>query len=407
MQFRSPIRILYVTPFAQQVSGPDESLLGLLKRLRGIIEPVVVLPPGSPQVSRYEEAGATVVEQSMQRIRRTTNPGSLATYAGLFTPETIRFARLIRSHKIELVHTNMEVVLQSGLAARLAGVPSVYHVRGTSFATPKRVCDVVVGAINRLADEIIVISRAVGDIFYERGIRDKVSMIYNSLDPSRFDHLDKASVAKLRQELVGGERNIDAPLVATVGRINPRKGLECFVESAAIVAREHPRARFAIVGDAAHDVELKYAARLRQLAASLGIGDRLVIAPAKHNIAELMSALDVFVMTTINEGFGRVAIEAMAARRPVVASRVGGLIEIVQDGVTGNLVEVNDHAAFAKAVNALIRSPRQAVEMGMGGRKRVETVFSDDAQVPHVTKIYERALARKNKGHETSVCALR
>lgn len=388
----SPLRVLYVTPFAQSVSGPDESLIGLLQGLRGEIDPLVVLPPGSPQKSRYENAGATVVEQSMQRIRRSTSAASIAAYGGLFLPETLRFVHLIRRHKIELVHTNMEVVLQSGLAARLAGVPSVYHVRGTSFATPRRVCDAVVGAINKLSDEIIVISDAVGRIFYERGIREKVSVIFNSLDPAAFDYVDADATAALRRELTDG---VEAPLVATVGRINPRKGLECFVESAAIVARRHPDVRFAVVGDTADDMEEAYLAKLRGQAERLGLGGRMVFSPARRNIAELMSALDLFVMTSVNEGFGRVIIDAMAAHRPVVASNVGGIPEIVEDGVTGRLVRPDEPAAFAGAIGELLADKGLSDKFGESGRRRVESEFSHQVTVPAVMNVYRRVLAQK------------
>lgn len=394
MALPAPIRVLYVTPFAQQVSGPDESLLGLLWGLRGMVEPVVALPPGSPQKQRYEGAGATVVELSMQRIRRAKDVWTLAAYGGLFLPETLHFIRLIRQHRIDLVHTNMEVVLQSGLAARLAGVPSVYHVRGTSFATPRRLCDAVVGAINKLSDEIVVISKAVGNIFYERGIRDKVSVIFNSLDPAVFDRVDAANVAVLRRELAGGE---GGPLVATVGRINPRKGLECFVRAAALVASERPEVRFAVVGDTADASEEGYLKSLRELAASLGVGGRLVFAPARRNITELMSAIDLFVMTSVNEGFGRVVIEAMAARRPVVASAVGGIPEIVDDGVTGTLVPPEQPDAFAAAVSAILASPGLSASMGAKSRARVEEYFSDRAQLPAVLAVYRRVLSRRGQ----------
>lgn len=398
MSSRAPLRVLYVTPFAQQVSGPDESLLGLLHGLRGQVEPLVVLPYRSPQAGRYAATGATVIESSIQRIRRTTHAAKLAAYGAFFIPETLRFARLIRHYKIDLVHTNMEVVLQSGLAARLAGVPSVYHVRGTSFAKPRRVCDALVGAINRLSDEIIVISKAVGEIFYERGIREKVSVIFNSLDPIAFDCVDAAKVMALRRELTAGE---DAPLVATVGRINPRKGLECFVRSAALVANERPDVRFAVVGDTADAFEEDYLKSLRELAARLGVGSRMVFAPARRNITELMSALDLFVMTSINEGFGRVIIEAMAARRPVVASNVGGIPEIVEDGVTGILARPNQPEEFARGISSALANPETLSRMGKAGRARVESHFSDNANVPSVMGIYRRALSSRGRhGHE-------
>jgi glycosyltransferase involved in cell wall biosynthesis len=386
-----PIRVLYVTPFAQHVSGPDESLIGLLTGLRSQVEPIVILPPGSPQVGRYRSIGATVLERPIQRIRRTLKVSKVVAYGAFFLPEALQFARLIRRHKINLVHTNMEVVLQSGLAAKLAGVPSVYHVRGTSFATPRRVCDVTVGAIDRFSDEIIVISNAVANIFHERGIRDKVSVIFNSLNPANFDHVDACATRALRRELSGG---VEGPLVVTVGRINPRKGLECFVKACALIARKHPDVRFAIVGDTADASEEDYLRTLQALANDLAVSDRLKFVPARRNIAELMSAIDIFVMTSVNEGFGRVIIEAMAARRPVVASEVGGILDIVRDGITGRLVPPEQPYCFAEAISELLSRPELLSKMGGAGRTRVEGCFSDHVQLPAIMNIYTRLLSR-------------
>jgi glycosyltransferase involved in cell wall biosynthesis len=122
------------------------------------------------------------------------------------------------------------------------------------------------------------------------------------------------------------------------------------------------------------------------------VSDRLVIAPARRNIAELMTAVDLFVMTTLNEGFGRVAIEAMAARRAVVASNVGGLPEIVEEGVTGRLVPPNDREAFAAAISELLTERELLRRMGEEGRRRVEKLFSDEANAPAVLNIYRQLL---------------
>ena len=110
-----------------------------------------------------------------------------------------------------------------------------------------------------------------------------------------------------------------------------------------------------------------------------------------------MSAIDLFVMTSINEGFGRVIIEAMAARRPVVASNVGGIPDIVQEGITGRLVRPGQSDEFAAAISELLSNPEAMARMGSEGRRRVETNFSDAAQLPSVMNIYERILTRHKR----------
>jgi glycosyltransferase involved in cell wall biosynthesis len=385
------MNILFVNPFAQQVSGPDESLISLIGGLSKDINPYVIVPPNSPQLNRYESVGATVFELPMQRIQRFENLRFVTKYSKQFLPDIIQFIKIIRSYKFDLIHTNMEVVLQSGLAARVMGIPSVYHVRSTSIAHPRRVCDLLVAGINRCSDEIIVVSKAVGQIFFQRGINDKVSIIYNSIDTDQFGKVSKEKVCTLRNELTQGS---GGPLVATVGRINPRKGLECFIKAIALVETHCSNTRFAIVGDASDPLEQNYLKGLKDLANTLGVASKLVFVPAKQNIAELMSAIDIFVMSSINEGFGRVAIEAMAANRPVIASNIGGLPEIVEDGKTGILVNPNDPQAFSTAILRLLANKELSIIMGDKGRVKVEEQFSRKAMIPAVMEVYQRVLSK-------------
>lgn len=128
---------------------------------------------------------------------------------------------------------------------------------------------------------------------------------------------------------------------------------------------------------------------LQEQLGHLGLADKFVFAPA-----DLMGAIDLFVMTSNNEGFGHVIIEAMAARRPIIASDVGGIPDIVQEGITGRLVPAGEPEGFARAICELVASPEAMSMMGAKGRKRVDIHFSDATQLPSVLKIYKRRSTR-------------
>jgi glycosyltransferase involved in cell wall biosynthesis len=353
------MRVLYLNPFSQEVSGPDESLRTLLAGLvpRGV-EAHVALPALGPQVPRYEALGARVHVVPLVPLRRDIWVEA-ALYPARLARATAAVATLARRIRADLVHTNMEILLEGGLAAALLRKPHVLHYRGNTLDRPKLVFDALVAAWTRGADIVYCISGATAEVFRRRGHRDKVEVLYNPVDLAAFGA--PAGSESCRQTL-GGQPG--APLVGTVGRIHPRKDLETFIRAAALVARSNPEARFAIVGAAEADVEKTYQARLVDLVAELGLGERLTFAGARRDIPQVMRALDVFVLTSRHEGFGRVVAEAMAAARPVVVTDEGALPELVNGGDDGLLAPPGNAAAFAAQIVALLGNREGAGNLG-------------------------------------------
>ena len=253
------MRVLYLNPFSQEVSGPDESLRTLLAALvpRGV-EPHVVLPASGPQVPRYQALGATVHFAPLAILRR-----DLSFEATLYPLRLARAVKAIvaiaRAVGADLIHTNMEVLLEGGLAAALLRKPHVLHYRGNTLDRPKLVFDALVAAWTRGADTVYCISGATAEVFRRRGHHDKVEVLYNPVDLAAFR---PAPVSDECRRALGGRAG--APLVGTVGRIHPRKDLETFVRAAALVARARPEARFAVVGAAEAEVERSYQAKARR-----------------------------------------------------------------------------------------------------------------------------------------------
>jgi glycosyltransferase involved in cell wall biosynthesis len=370
-----PLRVLYVNPFSQQVSGPDESLRALIRELTPLgLEPHLVLPRPGPQVPRYEALGVTVHYAPLSILQRRVSPLDLA----LFGARTLRGARalagLARRIEADLIHTNMEVVLDGGLAARWLGLPHVMHYRGNTLDRPRPVFDLLTRAWTALADRIFCISHATAAIFRSRRRDAKVSVLYNPVDITAFSGASRSAEVRAALGVAG-----DAPLVGTVGRIHPRKDLDTFIQAAALVAARHPRARFAIIGAAEGPAEEAYRQTLQQLAATLGLGDRLVFAGARLDMPAIFKALDVFVLSSRHEGFGRVVAEAMAAGVAGVVTREGALPELLQDGVHGFTAAPATPPEFARGIARLIDDP--ALRSALGGAARLRAQAFDSVAV--------------------------
>jgi glycosyltransferase involved in cell wall biosynthesis len=353
------VRVLYLNPFSQEVSGPDESLRTLLAGLvpRGV-EPHVVLPAAGPQVPRYEALGAMVHFAPLAVLRR-----NLTIEAPLYPLRLARAAAAItaiaRAVRADLIHTNMEVLLEGAVAAALLRKPHVLHYRGNTLDRPRLVFDALCATWTSGADTVYCISGATAEVFRRRGRGDKVEVLYNPVDLRAFAAAQDGGECR---RALGGLSG--APLVGTVGRVHPRKDLETFVRAAALVVRAAPETRFVVVGAAEAEVEKRYQARLIELVRELDLEERLTFAGARRDIPEVMRALDLFVLTSRHEGFGRVLAEAMAAARPVVVTDEGALPELVAAGEDGLLAPPGDAAAFAAQIRGLLSDPRRAAELG-------------------------------------------
>ncbi len=182
-------------------------------------------------------------------------------------------------------------------------------------------------------------------------------------------------------------------LIGTVGRIHPRKDVETFVRAAAVVARQRPDARFVVVGVAEVPVEEEYFARVRALAAELGVADRLCFAGARADMPAVMHALDVFVLSSRHEGFGRVVGEAMAAGLPVVVTDEGALPELIEGDRCGLTAPPTDGAAFADRILRLCADASLRAALGQHGRARAQA-FEAASIAARVARTYRTIAGR-------------
>lgn len=323
----------------------------------------------------------------------------------LYTPDTfrrlLRFAWELKRSKIQIVHSyNFYANVFALPAAKLAGVPVIIaSIRDTGMGvTPAK--SFVHKQVCRLADCVLVNAEAVRQWLIEQGYRsEKIFVIRNGIDLARFARA--ANGAGLRAELGLPER---APLVVLLARLDPQKGIESFLEAAAAVSRRRPDARFLIVGEkytfaqrtGPAELEVTYKQTLKQRAAHLGLSERVIFTGYRSDVPELFSQAAVSVLPSLSgEGLSNTLLESMAAGLPVVATRVGGSPEMIEDGLNGLLVPPRDPGALAQAICAVLDDRELARRLGYEAKHRVAEHFSLERMVRETQDLYRTLLERK------------
>lgn len=354
------MRILYVTDTGEMRGGGEVSLLALLRELdRSRFAPVVACPGEGGLTCACRALGIPVFIFPLVPIR---GPFSLArAWKGRQELDEI-----IRSQEIDLVHTNStgSVVLLAGLACGKS-VPLVAHCRIFPRGIP---ADAWMACFSRA---VIVSSRAlVRNARWACGRR--IRCIPNGVDLSSF---------------YSTSENGGGPAVGTLASPVAGKGLEYFVDAAVCVGKKFPAARFYLAGFEAH--ESRYGRALFKRIAASGMDDHFILPGKVHDVPAFMAGLTVFVFPSRIDAFGRAAIEAMAAAKPVVGFRVNAMPEIVENGVTGFLCRPGDAAGLAAGIGRLLSDPGRCRRMGQAGLQRCRRLFDIREHVRRIEAVYE------------------
>jgi glycosyltransferase involved in cell wall biosynthesis len=236
-------------------------------------------------------------------------------------------------------------------------------------------------------DLIIAISDHIARFTVSRGVRHpaRVRRVYHGIEPPLTRALEREG-QRIRAEL-GIEQ--DAFLVGNVGRLAPQKGQRHLIAAMPHLLERVPRAHAVIAGGG--DLE----GYLRELAEEVGVAPRVHVLGQRKDVPALMHAIDVFAMPSIWEGFGLVLLEAMAAGRPIVASRVATIPEVVLDGESGLLVPAGDPLALADALAQLANDRALASRLGESGRERLQRHFSVEKMVGDTELLYRELVEER------------
>ena len=337
-----------------RIGGGMGHLLSLLERAKGGRYEMTLATDGdSFLMDRARAAGVDIVTLPMMRSRMNVLPA-------------VSLARMIRDRGIDIVHLHgTRAAFYGGLACLLSGCKrSVYTIHGFSFnkdmATSGRTFyQGIEKLLSRMHPVLISVSETDRELALRMGIcaPEKIRTIHNGIDLNQF--MPSRSVEEGRKRI---GLPTDGLLVGTVARLVPQKGIEYFIEAAGLVAAARKDARFIVVGEG----ELE--PRLRDQARKLGIADRIIFTGAKQQVQDYYAAMDVFALSSLWEGHPLCLIEALAMKKPSVATRTSGAPEIIRDGETGLLVPLKDGKALAQAILRLLDNPKESQRIAEKGR---------------------------------------
>jgi len=300
-----------------------------------------------------------------------------------------RLARWLRREHVDVVHTHMYwAALWGRIAGRLAGVPVMVTTEHGPDLWKGRRHVFVDRWLTRWTARHIAVARDGLEIRVrrERVRPDRIILIPNGVAIPPVPR-DPECARRARAELALAP---DAPIIGTVGRFVPEKGYGYLLEALKLARGEVPGLRWLAIGDGVLRPEL--AAR----ATEMGLDQAVIWAGLRQNVETLLSAMDVWVMSSISEGLPVALLEAMAAGCPIVSTRVGGIPDAVTDGIEAVLVPSRDPVALANAIVQLVRDPESAHRLGDAARARAASQYSIETVARRVEGIYREELARNS-----------
>jgi glycosyltransferase involved in cell wall biosynthesis len=368
-----------------ELGGAQEVALRVVAGLdRGVFRAVLITGPGGLLLDEAKTLPGVEV-RVIPSLGREINP-----FKDLRT--LVQLVRTFRQLRPAIVHTHSSKAGIIGrLAAWMAGVPAIVHTIHGYGITPgqapwlRRVLIAVEWLIGRITTYWIAVSNADVSQGLRWGLftRHTVLLTRPGIDPQPFAANTKAAVRdRVRSGFGVGPPGI---LIGTVSCLKPQKAPEDFVKVATVISREYPEARFILAGDG----ELRH--RVEQLVSRNGLSGRFHLLGWRRDIPLLMSALDVFVLTSRWEGLPCVLLEARAAAIPVVATNVGGAREAIDEGVHGWLCQPGDIEGMAGLVCRVLRNKDRAAD-GVGPAEPFPQEFTIGETVRRYQHLYKRLL---------------
>jgi glycosyltransferase involved in cell wall biosynthesis len=361
----------------------------------------MVLVCGLSQESNMTDSEREVVEAQLEKAR--ANGVRIITVSSLVRrvspANDIRtlydLVRIIKTAKPNVVHTHTSKAgILGRLAARIVRVPLIVHTAhghvffGHFGPVLSRIFLWIERMFAPLTDRVVALTPGERKDYIDLNLypREKIAKIHSGVDVEKFKQVPVGAVEKKRS--LGLEPK--GLMVGFVGWLMPIKGPMHLLKAMENVWRDHDDAGLVFIGKGELDVDL------RAEALKIGANGRVNFLGWRGDIDEIMPIFDIFVLPSLNEGMGRVLVEAMAAGKPIVASNVGGIPDLVQHGHNGLLVPPGDDQALAAAIRQLINDPAKAKMMGQRGRERCHQ-FSLAAMIEKIDALYMELLHTESK----------
>ncbi|RZB30171.1 MAG: hypothetical protein SRB1_02451 [Desulfobacteraceae bacterium Eth-SRB1] len=296
----------------------------------------------------------------------------------------LKLIKAIREKKIMLVHTHLLIANFWGrLAARLAGTKIIISTLHNYFYHRKSLNLIIERAIYPITTKIITVSEDMKKWFIreEKPDKDKFITIYNPIDLNEFPGV--INCQNIKKEL-----NIDNnyPVLGNIQPMRQKNKQQFLVHAMSQIVKVFPNVKLLMVGDGPLKNDME------RLVDKLGLGKHIIFLGFRHDISEILSAIDIFVSCPIYEAFGMVILEAMAMKKPVVTTRVGGIPEVVLENETAVLVDPQNPDQLSTAIINLSQDKERSQQLGVMGRKRAEELFSSEFIVRKIEALYEELI---------------
>jgi L-malate glycosyltransferase len=385
------MRVLYAN-HTSRVSGGERWLLDLLASLPADVSPLVVCPTG-PLADAVIALGIPVTSVAEADASLRLHPWHSARGIAHILAAGIAIRRLARDAGADLIHANsIRAGLMAAVSTRLGGPPVIVSIQDCLPRT--RFANLVRNILRSEAAVVIANSHYTAANFAGSKRSTTPVTIYNPVDLTRFNpQLISRSEARARLRL-----RDSTPVLGVIAQITPWKGQDDAIRCAALLGDTWPDLRLLLVGEAKFNSRATryangaYAMSLRQMVGELKLDDRVDFLGEREDIPQILRALDVLLVPSWEEPFGRTVIEAMAMETPVVATDVGGPAEVITDGVDGLLLPPREPQRWARVIGEMLADPERRAQIGRCGRRTVTLSFSREAHVARVLETYQGLL---------------
>jgi glycosyltransferase involved in cell wall biosynthesis len=355
----------YITP--SRMGGAEEYFLRLIKSLRAAGHRVIVVTKrDTPLRHEIEKCD---VELHAWHTHGKVDPVTLS-----------RLCRLIRRKRVDVINTHLTTAsLLGATAGRITGVPVVAHVHAADSKT-----------FFQFADYLVAVAQGVAQHLLAQGVpAEKIHLLYYGIDLERYAHALPIAEAKRRLGLSPETRT-----VGIVGSLIERKGHRFLLRALHQIDPQTGPIHAIFAGEGVLEENL------RSMAASLGLSERVHFLGFRRDVMEIVSALDVFTLPSLKEGLSIAVMEAMALRRPVIATNIAGMPEVIHDGETGLLIPPGDVDALAQALLRLLSDPPFAERLAQNGRQLLEQHFDQRDCLAEVERFYHQVAAEWRRGRK-------
>lgn len=324
-----------------------------------------------------EKAGIDFVALNRKRY----NKFSVGIIVDLYRVMKERNIHVLRTHKYR-------ANLYGRIAGKLAGVPVIVASEHNIYRNEKekrflrRITNKILSIVT---DKMVTVSDAIRkDILrYDRFPPSKIMVLHNGVDTERFK--PGTNYRDIRRQFAISKDDV---VIGFVGRLVINKGLNYLIEAVALLKKSF-NVKLLIVGDGSLMEELK------KMAKNKGLEESVIFTGMRRDITDILSSIDIFVLSSIKEGFPNSLLEAMAMGKPIVATAIGGIPEIIQHGANGLLVQSADIEGLAAAIKTIIDNPLMAQRIGRAARDFIEKNYSIDATVRKWETLYRQILEQK------------